>query len=220
MDKDEILKKTEDYIKKEMFHEETGHDWFHIKRVLDSAVKIAEKEGGDLFIIKMSALLHDIGDPKLHNGDKTAAKRIVGEWLKKISVDKKDGEHILHIIDNLSFSKSLENPNIEKTKEFMIVQDADRIDAIGAIAIARVFHYGGAKGRKIYDPSIKPRIKLTTENYREGSLDSFSHFYEKLIFLKDLLNTKTAKKIGEERHKAMESYLNQFLREWNSEDID
>lgn len=218
MDKEKILRETEDYIKEEMYNEKSGHDWFHVKRVVDAAVKIAEREGGDLFVIKMAALLHDIGDPKLHGGDKTAAGRIVGDWLRKMNLDKETFNHILHIAENISFSKSLEGKNMEKTKEFMIVQDADRLDAIGAIAIARVFHYGSSKGRKIYDPSIIPKTNLTAESYGE-SLDSFSHFYEKIILLKDLLNTKTAKMIGEKRHAFLESYLKQFLDEWNIRDF-
>ncbi|MBU1501880.1 MAG: HD domain-containing protein [Nanoarchaeota archaeon] len=221
MDKNQILKETENYIRNEMGEESTGHDWFHIERVLNNATKISEKEGGDLFIIKMAALLHDIGDPKLYDGDKTAARRIVGDWLKQMGVEGDYYDSILNIAENISFSKSLENKDIEKTKEFMIVQDADRLDAIGAICIARVFHYGGSKGRKIYNPSIKPRA-LTSKNYSGGineSRDSFSHFYEKIILLKDLLNTPTSKKIGEKRHKFIEVYLDQFLNEWNSEDF-
>ncbi len=218
MNKEEILTKTEEYVKKEMLNESTGHDWFHIRRVLDNALKITKKEGGDLFIIKMSALLHDIGDPKLHNGDETAAKRIVGNWLEKMEMNKEEINSILYIIENLSFSKSLKNQHIKKTKEFMIVQDADRLDAIGAIAIARVFAYGGATGRNIYNPKFNPR-NVNYENYKNGSRDSFSHFYEKIILLKDMLNTKTAKKIGEKRHKFLEKYIKQFLSEWEGKDF-
>ena len=218
MDNEEILRKTEEYVKKEMYDEPTGHDWFHVKRVLDNALKIAEKEGGNLFIIKMSALLHDIGDPKLHNNDETATKRIVGNWLDKMKLKEKDAEEIMHIVENLSFSKSLKNQNINKTKEFMIVQDADRLDAIGAIAIARVFAYGGATKKAIYNPEIKPK-KLNYENYKGGSRDSFSHFYEKILLLKDMLNTQTARKIGKKRHEFLEDYLKQFLKEWEGKDF-
>lgn len=216
-----ILHATEDYVRREMQHDNTDHGWPHVQRVDGNAILLQREESGDLFVIRMGALLHDIGDPKLHNQDTTAANRIVGSWLERAKIERKKAEHILYIVNNSSFYKSLVNPNLEKSLEFRIVQDADWLEAIGAMGIARALHYGGAKGREIYNPSTSNK-PLTAERYINdgGSKDSISHLHEKGLILPSMLNTKTARKIGEARDKILREYLTQFHKEWNREDFN
>ena len=216
MNKKQIINEVKNYIRKNFQGESTGHDWWHAFRVWQTAKKIARKEGGDLFIIELAALLHDIADWKFYNGNTKAGSEKAKILLKKLKVDSGVIKEICHIIDNVSF-KGAGVKNGIKTKEGKIVQDADRLDVIGAIGIARTFAYGGYKGREIYNPNIKPMFHKSFKTFKDGKSTSINHFYEKLLLLKDRLNTKTAKKIARERHKFLESYLKQFFKEWKLE---
>lgn len=180
------------------------------------AKKIAKREGGDLFIIELAALLHDIADWKFYNGDTKAGSKKAKTLLKNLGVDDKTIKYICHIIDNISF-KGAGVKNKIKTREGKIVQDADRLDVIGAIGIARTFAYGGHKGREIYNPEIKPKLHKSFKAYKDAKTTSINHFFEKLLLLKNRLNTKTARKIAEKRHKFLENYLKQFFKEWKVE---
>jgi len=217
MNKEEVIKRTADYIKSRLDGEGSGHDWWHIYRVWKTAVNIGEKECADLFVVQLTALLHDIADWKFHSGDDSIGPKLAREWLEKLDVDENIISHVCEIIKEVSFKGAGVKSRI-KTKEGMIVQDADRLDAIGAIGIARAFAYGGHKGREIYNPNIKPEKHETFEQYRNNKGTTVNHFYEKLLLLKDLMNTETARKIAEERHNFMKEYLSRFFKEWEGED--
>jgi len=208
----ESLRQTGDYVRKLFENEGTGHDWWHIHRVRNVALIIAETEGGNRFIIEMSALLHDVDDWKI-NDDAKVSKTVA--WLKNIKTPKPETERILEIIDQVSF-KGAGVKNSAVSIEAKIVQDADRLDAIGAIGIARTFAYGGSKGRPIYLPDIKPELHDSFESYKKTSAPTINHFYEKLLLLKNRLNTATAIEIAKNRHTFMEAFLEQFFMEWES----
>ncbi|GAA4518899.1 MULTISPECIES: HD domain-containing protein [Sphingobacterium] len=193
---------------------EAGHDWWHIQRVWNNTKLILQTEKADPLVCELAALLHDIADSKFHNGDETIGPRVAGEFLESIGVNQEVIEHVKQIILNMSFKASLGDVNFH-SKELEIVQDADRLDAIGAIGIARAFNFGGHKNREMYNPDIKPRTNLTKEEYKNSSVPTINHFYEKLLLLKDKMNTQTAKRIAEKRHKFMEDFLQQFYDEWN-----
>ena len=214
MKKNLILKKTESFTKKALNNEGTGHDWWHIDRVRNNARLINSIERADGFIVELAVLLHDVGDRKVIK-QKEDDYSIAENFLKKQKVSADVIERVMFIIQNMSFSKSLNNKKENVSKEFYIVQDADRLDAIGAIGVARAFVYGGSKGRLMYDPTKKAQRINTTKNYRKLNSSTFHHFEEKLLLLKDLMNTKAAKKIADNRNKFMEKYLEQFLYEWN-----
>ena len=216
MGKRQIINKVKEYIEKNFKGEPTGHDWWHTFRVWQMAKKIAQKEGGDLFLIELGALLHDIADWKFYDGDFKVGSKKAEDLLKKLKIDEKTIKEVCHIVNNVSF-KGAGVKNGIKTKEGKIVQDADRLDVIGAVGIARTFAYGGYKGREIYNPGIKPKLHKSFKAYKDGKTTSINHFYEKLLLLKDRLNTKTAKKIAQSRHKFLEDYLKQFFKEWKVE---
>ena len=212
----EIIEKTTKFVKKTLADAEGGHDWFHIERVLHNAQLIAKGEKVDDFIVALGALLHDIADAKFHNGDETIGPKKATEFLLTLNVDKVIIEHIIKIIENISFKNSLStDKNSFTSKELEVIQDADRLDAIGAIGIARAFNYGGFKSRALYDPDIAPNLNMTKEEYKKSSAPTINHFYEKLLLLKEKMNTKTGQRIAAERHKFMETYLQQFYDEWN-----
>lgn len=213
MNKQEIINKTAEFAKKFFEGEASGHDWWHTERVWKTARYLAQKENADMFAVEMSALLHDVADWKLNNGDEKAGLLKVRKWLEQNDVEKKDCEHILNIIDRMSFSKETEGKKID-TPEGFVVQDADRLDAIGAIGISRTFAFGGNRGREIHNPDEKPKTIKSVEQYKSSQTTSINHFYEKLLLLKDLMNTDTAKKIAEDRHVFMEKYLEEFHKEW------
>jgi len=213
MNRNKIIEEVKKYLKKNFKGEATGHDWYHIWRVWKMSKEIAKKEGGDLFIIELAALLHDVADWKFHDGNLRAGGEKAKTLLKNLGVNDKSIRHICHIIDNVSF-KGAGVKNKIKTKEGMIVQDADRLDVIGAIGIARTLAYGGFIGREIYNPEIKPKLHKSFKEYKDSKGTSINHFYEKLLLLKDRLNTKTAKKIAQKRHRFLENYLKQFFEEW------
>ena len=207
---------TINFVKEKLEGAEAGHDWFHIERVWKLSKKIAEKEGGNLEVIELSALLHDIADPKFHNGDETLALKISQNFLEEIQVDAELIEQVLFVIKNISFKNRAEAPE-NPPLELQIVQDADRLDAVGAIGIARTFNFGGFKNNLMYHPEIKPNLGMNKEEYKKSNGTTINHFYEKLLLLKDLMNTETAKKIASERHGFMLQFLDEFYKEWNVE---
>ena len=207
---------TINFVKEKLEGAEAGHDWFHIERVWKLSKKIAEKEGGNLEVIELSALLHDIADPKFHNGDETLALKISQNFLEEIHVEGELIEQVLFVIKNISFKNRAEAPE-NHPLELQIVQDADRLDAIGAIGIARTFNFGGFKNNLMYHPEIKPNLGMNKEEYKKSNGTTINHFYEKLLLLKDLMNTETAKKIASERHDFMLQFLDEFYKEWNVE---
>ena len=207
---------TINFVKEKLEGAEAGHDWFHIERVWKLSKKIAEQEGGNLEVIELSALLHDIADPKFHNGDETLALKISQNFLEEIHVEDELIEQVLFVIKNISFKNRAEAPE-NPPLELQIVQDADRLDAIGAIGIARTFNFGGFKNNLMYHPEIKPNLGMNKEEYKKSNGTTINHFYEKLLLLKDLMNTETAKKIASERHDFMLQFLDEFYKEWNVE---
>ncbi len=208
--KNSLLSKTETYIRDYFEHEGSGHDWWHISRVKNLALKIADSEGGDRFIIEMAALLHDLDDWKLAENNSELKSE---SWLNKIGVSDKDTERILQIIEEVSF-KGAGVETSANSLEAKIVQDADRLDAIGAIGIARTFAYGGHKGRLLYHPDIEPVMHQSFEAYKNNTAPTINHFYEKLLLLKNLMNTNTARDMAENRHSYMEDFLSHFFDEW------
>lgn len=214
MTKSEVVKKTREHIKKLMSGEGTGHDWFHIDRVVKNAKLISKKEGGDAFIIELAALLHDIADWKFHDGNTKIGARKAEEWLKKLGVKTKDIQKIVEIVEHISY-KGGTNTHSMQSIEGKIVQDADRLDAIGALGIARVFAFGGSMKRAIHDPLNKPKLLKSFEAYKKRTQTSINHFYEKLLLLRNKMNTKTGKQLAQKRHEFMEKYLDQFYKEWD-----
>jgi uncharacterized protein len=212
MNTSEIIQKTGQFVEAEFRTEGSGHDWFHIDRVRKMALRIGESEDCDLFVVEMAALLHDLDDWKLITADETLKSK---KWLDSIDLDSEVALHILEIIEEVSF-KGAGTETPVKSIEAAIVQDADRLDAIGAIGIARTFAYGGHKSRLIYDPSIIPVMHNDFQEYKSSSAPTINHFYEKLLLLKDRMNTKTAKMIAEKRHQFMSDYLEQFYEEWEA----
>lgn len=212
-----IINKTIDFVKETLADAEGGHDWFHIERVYKNSLLISKTESVDTFTVALGALLHDIADSKFNDGDETIGPRLAREFLFKQNVDSKTIEHVVNIIENISFKSSLSGNNTFKSPELDVVQDADRLDAIGAIGIARCFNYGGFKNRALYNPNIKPNLNMTKEEYKASNAPTINHFYEKLLLLKDKMNTKTGKLIAEKRHTYMLGFLDQFYSEWQGE---
>jgi uncharacterized protein len=216
MNQEKIITNTISFVKKELKNAEGGHDWFHIERVLKNTILISREEKVDVFVVSLAALLHDIADPKFYNGDETIGPKIATEFLKKENVDSKTITHVTNIIKYISFKNSFDTASEKFTSiELKVVQDADRLDAIGAIGIARCFNYGGFKNRALYDPEIIPDLNMTKEQYKNSDAPTINHFYEKLLLLKDQMNTTSGKKIAAQRHAFMETYLQQFYDEWN-----
>jgi uncharacterized protein len=211
-----ILDNTILFVKENLQNAEAGHDWFHVERVYKNALLIASEEDCNLEIVRLGALLHDIADSKFHNGDETIGPKVARDFLESQKASEEVITHVVQIIENISFKGG----NFEKkftSKELDIVQDADRLDALGAIGIARTFNYGGFKNRPLYLPNIAPNLHMTKEEYKNSEAPTLNHFYEKLLLLKDKMNTETGKKIALERHKFMENFLSQFYAEWEGE---
>ncbi len=211
-----LIKVTKSFVEKELTNAEGGHDWFHILRVFNNALLISKNENVDTLVVALGALLHDIADSKFHEGDETVGPKMAREFLFKHDVDSVIIEHVVKIIEDISFKGGHEEQKF-RSPELDVVQDADRLDAIGAIGIARCFNYGGYKNRMLFDPAIKPNLKMTKEEYKASTSPTINHFYEKLLLLKDKMNTKTGRQIAEKRHQFMELYLNQFYAEWDGE---
>ena len=216
MDNSDIVHKTILFVQEKLENAEGGHDWFHIERVYKNALLIAENEVCDVNVVKLGALLHDIADSKFHDGDEAIGPKIAREFLESENADEVTIQHVINIIENLSFKGG----NAEKTfssVELDIVQDADRLDAMGAIGIARTFNYGGFKNRPLYNPNIAPNLHMSKEEYKNSEAPTINHFYEKLLLLRDKMNTETGKKIAQERHQFMTTFLSQFYAEWDGE---
>lgn len=212
-----IIKNTISFVKETLKDAEGGHDWFHIERVYRNALSIAKDENVDEFIVALGALLHDIADAKFYDGDETMGPKMAREFLESQEVDDDTIVHIENIIKYISYKSSLTDEKLFSSPELDVIQDADRLDAIGAIGIARCFNYGGFKNRVLYDPEIAPNLQMTKEEYKNSSSPTINHFYEKLLLLKDKMNTSSGRKIATDRHSYMERFLKQFYGEWNGE---
>jgi len=209
-----LINKTITFVKSKLENAEGGHDWFHIERVYKNALLIAKDEVCNITVVQLGALLHDIADSKFHDGDETIGPETARKFLERENVSSEITNHVINIIENISYKGG----NFEKkfsSKELEIVQDADRLDAIGAIGIARTFNYGGFKNRPLYNPEIAPNLQMTKEEYKASEAPTINHFYEKLLLLKDKMNTETGKKIALQRHEYMEKFLEQFYAEWD-----
>jgi uncharacterized protein len=216
MDKAVIIQKTIAFVKETLKDAEGGHDWFHVERVFKNAILIAKEEKVDVFVVSLAALLHDIADPKFHNGNEKIGPKKAKKFLIHEKVPKEIGKHVIKIIKHISFKNTFDKKRKQFiSKELMVLQDADRLDAIGAIGIARCFNYGGFKNRALYDPEILPNLNMTKEEYKNSEAPTINHFYEKLLLLKSKMNTTAGKKIAENRHLFMENFLEQFYNEWN-----
>jgi uncharacterized protein len=204
---------TASHIKKLLSKDASGHDWWHIYRVWKLAIHIANKENADLFIVQLAALVHDIADWKFHQGDDKLNAKVASEWLENINVDKETIIQVCNIVNEVSF-KGAGVENGIRTLEGKVVQDADRLDALGATGIARTFAYGGFKGIPMHDPDLKPTLHSSFNEYKNHKGTTINHFYEKLLLLKDRMNTATGKQLAESRHNIMLNYLEQFFSEW------
>ncbi len=213
MEHSTLIETTIKFVKEKLVDAEGGHDWFHIERVYKNTLLIAKEENCNLLVCELGALLHDIADSKFHNGDETVGPKTARDFLEKQNVSEEIIHHVIKIIENISFKGG----NFEKkfsSIELDIVQDADRLDAIGAIGIARCFNYGGFKNRALYNPEMLPNLSMTKEEYKNTDSPTINHFYEKLLLLKDKMNTTTGKQIAEQRHLYMQGFLEQFFSEW------
>lgn len=214
------IQNTITYVKQELANAEGGHDWWHIERVWKTAKQIAKTEQVNMLVVELGALLHDIADSKFNGGDETVGPRKAREFLATQEVSSEVIDHVILIIENISYkSRAFGSKDTQKFKspELDVVQDADRLDALGAIGIARTFNYGGFKNHEIYNPTIPPNLNMTKEEYKKSTAPSLNHFYEKLLLLKDLMNTATGKAMAEQRHAYMEGFLEQFYSEWEGE---
>ena len=214
----EIISNIAEYVKNEFKDDGTGHDWWHIYRVWQTSIKLAEKIDSDMFIVQLAALYHDIADWKYNDGNILAGPEMARKLMGGYDISEEIIFRVCKIIENISFKGAGEENKISSI-EGMIVQDADRLDAIGAIGVARTFAYGGSRNRLMYDPAVSPLLHKDFEEYKSNTSPTVNHFYEKLLLLKDLMNTEMGKRIAQERHEYLEEFLNQFYREWNGEDI-
>jgi uncharacterized protein len=211
-----IIDNTIAFVKTTLKDAEGGHDWFHIERVYKNTLLIAKDEDVNVFVVSLVALLHDLADSKFHNGDESVGPRVASDFLRSQDVDEDVIAHVIQIINNISF-KGGKVARTFSSKELDVVQDSDRLDALGAIGIARTFNYGGFKNRAIYNPEIAPNLEMTKEEYKASTAPTINHFYEKLLLLKDKMNTATGRHLAQQRHGFMELYLAQFYKEWNGE---
>lgn len=213
----EIVEKTIAFVKETLKGAEGGHDWFHIQRVFKNTLLISKDENVDVLTVSLGALLHDIADAKFYDGDETVGPKMAVDFLESIAVEQEVITHVKNIIENISYKNSLDNNPKNKfySKELAVIQDADRLDALGAIGIARAFNYGGFKNRELYNPDIAPKLNLSKEDYKKSNSPTVNHFYEKLLLLKDKMNTQTGKKLAEKRHQYLLDFLEQFYAEWN-----
>ena len=209
----QLIEKTIEFVKSQLEGAEGGHDWWHIYRVWNNAKHIAKTEQVDQTVVELGALLHDIADSKFHNGDEEIGPATARKFLESQDTEPNIIEHVENIIRHISF-KGGNHTQSFKSLELDVVQDADRLDAIGAIGIARTFNYGGHFGRALYDPNIKPNLNMSKEEYKKSSAPTLNHFYEKLLLLKDRMNTNTGRQIASQRHEYMQGFLDQFYKEW------
>lgn len=219
MNKTEIVEKTERYVREELYEDSSGHDWWHVARVRRLASAIAQRESADVYIVDLAALLHDISDYKLNGGDHEKGPMVARDWLVKLGESRDVADTVAEIISTLSFKGAGVTCSMS-TLEGKVVQDADRLDAIGAIGVARAFAYGGFAGQLMHDPSQKPRLHATKEEYFGRRGTTINHFYEKLLLLRDRMNTETGRRIAAKRHERLNSFLEEFLLEWDALDVD
>lgn len=212
-----LVEKTIAFIRETLKDAEGGHDWFHTRRVFKNTLLIAKDEGVDVLVVSLGALLHDVADAKFHDGDEEIGPKKAREFLKSIKVPSETLDHVVKIVEHCSFKNSLSRKKGFTSPELRVVQDADRLDAMGAIGIARAFHYGGFTNRTLYDPDIPPKLHMTKEEYKKSDSPTINHFYEKLLLLKDGMHTNAGKRLAEERHRFMLAYLEQFYKEWNGQ---
>jgi len=213
----ELVEKTIDFIKETLENAEGGHDWYHTQRVFKNTLLIAKDEEVDVLVVSLGALLHDVADAKFHKGDERIGPRKARKFLKTLGLPKKPISHVVNIVKHCSFKNSLSKHKKKRfnSRELQVVQDADRLDAMGAIGIARAFNYGGFRNRPLYDPEIPPKPNMSKKEYKQAKGPTINHFYEKLLLLRDRMQTKTGKRLAEERHQFMLNYLEQFYKEWN-----
>lgn len=213
-----IIDKTIEFVKETLENAPGCHDWFHIMRVWNNAKLIGKNEDVDMLVVELWALLHDIAEPKFHNWDETIGPKVAGDFLQTLDVEEEIIKHVQNIIQYVSFKNSFwDNSTDFESKELEVVQDADRIDAIWAIWITRTFAYGGSKNRSIYNPDIQPNLNMTKQEYKNSTAPTINHFYEKLLLLKNTMNTESGKEIAQQRHDYMQWFLEQFYAEWNGE---
>jgi len=217
MSNQELIEATKTFVKDTLKDAEGGHDWFHVERVYKNALLIAKGETVDPLVVALGALLHDIADSKFYDCDSTIGPKVAGAFLLKHNVDSATINHVIKIIENISYSSNIGLENTFRSIELDVVQDADRLDALGAIGIARTFNYGGFKNRTLYNPDIKPNLNMTKAEYKTSNAPTINHFYEKLLLLKDKMNTTTGYKIAKQRHQYMVDFLKQFDAEWKGE---
>lgn len=213
-----LISNTINFVKHTLSGAEAGHDWFHAERVWKTTRAIAQKESCHVLVAELAALLHDVADAKFHNGDEEKGPAMARKFLTDQNTEEEIIEQVVNIIRNISFSGGNTTKEVH-SRELAVVQDADRLDALGAIGIARTFHYGGHRNRLLYDPEIKPNMRMDKETYRNSTAPTINHFYEKLLLLKDRMNTETGKEMAKERHDYMVGFLEQFYREWEGESI-
>ena len=216
MTNEQIIEQTVIYVQQELQGAEGGHDWWHIQRVWNNAKQIGKGENVNQLVVELGALLHDIADSKFHGGDETIGPKKAEDFLSKLSLAETVITHVKNIISNISF-KGGHFTQAFHSPELAVVQDADRLDALGAIGIARAFNYGGFKNRTIHDPLLPPNLQMTKEEYKNSTAPTINHFYEKLLLLKDKMNTETGKQLAKNRHHYMEDFLSQFYAEWEGE---
>jgi uncharacterized protein len=210
------IEKTIAYVQSELKDSEGGHDWFHIQRVFRNTLHIAREEKIDLLVVSLAALLHDIADAKFHKGDEEIGPKKAASFMADLDISEERRKHVVQIIRHISYKNSLEASKSRfDSRELQVVRDADRLDAMGAIGIARAFNYGGHAGRKLYDPEVAPNPKMDKATYKKNTGPTLNHFYEKLLLLKDLMHTETGKKLAEKRHQYMLDFLEEFYSEWN-----
>ncbi len=214
MNTKKVINNSIHFVKKTLEGAEGGHDWFHIERVYNNAIMIAKNEKVNIFVVQLGALLHDIADSKFHHGDESIGPKKARIFLNSQNVNEETIVHIENIIHYISYKSSLNTGKKFSSPELSVIQDADRLDAMGAIGIARCFNYGGFKNRLLYDPKIKPNLKMSKEEYKKSVSPTINHFYEKLLLLRDQMNTQTGKRIANKRHLYMENFLQQFFDEW------
>jgi len=213
----EVLARTEAHVRREMSGEGTGHDWWHVHRVRRTALRLGREEGADAYVVELAALLHDVADHKFHGGDETAGPRAARDWLQPLGVDAATIAHVASIIAHLSFKGAGVSTPME-TPEGRVVQDADRLDALGAVGVARAFAYGGSRGRPLHDPAVAPEEHASFAAYKAGTGPTINHFHEKLLLLRERMNTASARRIARGRHRFMERFLARFHAEWEGED--
>ena len=211
-----VIEKTKEFVRGKLEGEGSGHDWWHIVRVYNTAKTIGEKENANLFVVELAALMHDIADWKFHKDNENLGAEITKQWLEALEVEEAVISQVTQIVKTISFKGGTVDSS-QSSIEGKVVQDADRLDAIGAMGIARTFAYGGFKNREMYNPEKKPANYSSFEEYKNAEDTTINHFYEKLLLLKDLMNTEMGKSLAEERHSYMENFLDEFYSEWEGQ---